>query len=448
MAARFVLPLIPKATCPHCWFNFDPADVLWISAHQDLVGDPRLGPDEQLRFLPTAFNPEGQALDLRGVPCRTVACPSCHLPLPRAVLEYEPLFVSILGTPSCGKSYFLATLSWQMRQLLPKHFAISFADADPTVNLGITEAEKKLFLSERPEKLLPLANLIEKTKLAGDLYDVIYEGDHAIRYLKPFLFTLRPNEKHPSADRADDLARLVVLYDNAGEHFMPGREEPNAPVTQHLAKSQLLLFLFDPTQDPRFRRLYEKGNPNAALMNLRSERQDVVLREAAARVRRLAGLTTGEKHRQPLVVIVTKCDAWQDLLAEDFGKEPWLVKNGFAGLDREGIAKRSAALRSLLDKTCPEVVVAAEEFAEEVIYMPVSALGKAPSPMKADGKNGQPVNIPGIRPIDIRPRGVIVPFLHALNSAVPGLIMSVKRQGTRATIEAPRKSATTWWQKA
>jgi hypothetical protein len=185
MTRRFSLSLIPKATCPHCWSSFDPADVLWISAHQDLADDPRLGPDEQLRFLPTSFTPDGEAYDLRGVPCRALACPNCHLQLPRAVLEYEPLFVSILGTPSCGKSYYLAALSWEMRQLLSKNFGISFSDADPTVNLGITEAEKKLFLNEKPEKIVPLASLIEKTKLAGELYDVVYEGDHAIRYLKP-----------------------------------------------------------------------------------------------------------------------------------------------------------------------------------------------------------------------------------------------------------------------
>ena len=410
-----------------------------------------MGPEEQLRFLPTSFTPDGEAYDLRGVPCRGLACPSCHLPIPRACLEQEPLFVSILGTPSCGKSYYLATLSWEMRQLLPKYFAISFADADPSVNLGITEAEKKLFLNEHPDKLIPLAALIEKTKLAGDLYDVVYEGDHAIRYLKPFMFTIRANESNPSANRAAELARLIVLYDNAGEHFMPGREESNAPVTQHLAKSQLLLFLFDPTQDPRFRRLYEASNPSAAMMNQRSERQDLVLREAATRVRRLSGLKTGEKHKRPLVVIVTKCDAWADLLDDDLSQEPWLVKNGLAGLDRERIAKRSLALRALLDKTCPEVVVAAEEFAEEVIYMPVSALGRAPSPLESkNADTAQIVKIPAIRPADIRPRGVIVPFLHALNLAVPGLVMSVRWQGNPPPAKEPARvpAGSKWWQKA
>jgi hypothetical protein len=141
------LPLLTKTTCPHCWANFDPADVLWVSVHQDLKEDPRLGPEEQLRFLPSLFTADGEAIDLRGMVCRELACPSCHLPIPRAVLELEPHFVSVMGTPSCGKSYYLAALSWQLRQLMPSYFALSFADADPTVNIALTLHEQQLFLN-------------------------------------------------------------------------------------------------------------------------------------------------------------------------------------------------------------------------------------------------------------------------------------------------------------
>ena len=93
----------------------------------------------------------------------------------------EPVFVSILGTPSCGKSYYLSALSWQMRQLLPQFFAISFADADPSINITLTDAERRLFLHEKPDKPVPLANLIEKTKLTGELYQHVYEGEHTLR---------------------------------------------------------------------------------------------------------------------------------------------------------------------------------------------------------------------------------------------------------------------------
>ena len=48
--------------------------------------------------------------------------------------------------------------------------------------------------------------------------------------------------------------RALGLYDNAGEHFLPGRDTLGSPVTRHLARSRVLFFLFDPTQDPRFRK--------------------------------------------------------------------------------------------------------------------------------------------------------------------------------------------------
>ena len=52
---------------------------------------------------------------------------------------------------------------------------------------------------------------------------------------------------------ADALARVLCVYDNAGEHFSPGEESASSPVTQHLARSAAVVFLYDPTQDPRFR---------------------------------------------------------------------------------------------------------------------------------------------------------------------------------------------------
>ena len=46
------LTLLPRVTCPHCWTSFAPEDALWLSAHTDLLGDPRLGPEQPQRFLP------------------------------------------------------------------------------------------------------------------------------------------------------------------------------------------------------------------------------------------------------------------------------------------------------------------------------------------------------------------------------------------------------------
>src|SRR5205823_14427851 len=126
---------------------FAPEEILWITAHADLLGDQRLGPDQQQRFLPTRFNLDGNALDAKGFVCHLLACPKCHLPVPRVLLEIEPYFVSILGSPACGKSYFLTAMTWEMRRLLPLHFALSFTDADPVSNRQLNAYEEALFLN-------------------------------------------------------------------------------------------------------------------------------------------------------------------------------------------------------------------------------------------------------------------------------------------------------------
>ncbi len=83
--------LLSQVTCPHCWERFQPEQVLWISEHVDLLGDPLLGPEQEQRFLPSRFTLDGDAIDARGMTCRALACPRCHLPVPRAMLEMEPL---------------------------------------------------------------------------------------------------------------------------------------------------------------------------------------------------------------------------------------------------------------------------------------------------------------------------------------------------------------------
>ena len=36
--------------------------------------------------------------------------------------------------------------------------------------------------------------------------------------------------------------RLLVLYDNAGEHFLPGADQATRPVTRHLGRSEAIVF--------------------------------------------------------------------------------------------------------------------------------------------------------------------------------------------------------------
>lgn len=411
------IELLRRTTCPHCWHSFAPEDVLWISGHADLRGDPRLGADHSQRFLPTRFTPDGTAIDAKGFACTSLACPNCHLFIPRAMLEMEPFFVSILGTPSCGKSFFLATLTWTLRKSLPAEFGLSFSDADPTANLVLTEYEKSLFLNPDADRPQPLANLIRKTELQGELYDAVSFGSQTVSYPRPFMFTVRPLSHHPNYHAGNRAARVLCVYDNAGEHCLPGQESVATPATNHMARARVLLFLFDPLQDPRFRercRFQSKIGADRV-----TNRQESVLAEAAARIRRFTGLAHGAKHDRPLIVVVTKADYWSHLIDQNDEQESWRRNGRIAGLDMERINRQSGVTRDLLANTCPEIVSTAEQFAGRVLYIPVSALGTAPTNHESSGR-------PTLCPRDIRPWWVTAPFLVSLREGVPGLVSRIK----------------------
>lgn len=417
--------LLARVTCPHCWERFAPEEVWWIAEHVDLLGDPRLGPDHHRRFLPSRFNVEGDAIDARGLACQALACPKCSLGLPRALMELEPLFLSILGAPASGKSYLLTTMIWQLRDILPTEFGLGFADADPAANRALNECEESLFLNPRESEILPLGGLIRKTELQGELYDTVNYGQQVVSYPRPFVFTLRPTALHPYYEKAGALARALCLYDNAGEHFQPGQDTTANPATRHLARSRALLFLFDPTQDKRFRAACRgKAAGSSGDRDNRLSRQETLLNEAAARVRKFRGLSQSARDDRPLIVILSKFDEWSHLIGSMDDPEPWrrIDGAGVRGLDVDRIHDRSARLRELLARYCPETVAAAEGFAEEVIYIAVSALGDQ---MEIDPAT----NLPGVRPANIRPYWATIPLLYALARAAPALIPRIKRRG-------------------
>ena len=335
--------LLAQVTCPHCWEYFAPEDVLWISEHIDLLGDPLLGPERQSRFLPSRYTIEGDAIDAKGMTSRSLACPKCHLSIPRAMLEMDSLFISILGAPASGKSYFLTAMTWQLRQILPLNFKIAFTDADPESNRVLNECEEGLFLNPNESDVVPLAGLIRKTELQGELYDTVAYGQQSVTYPRPFLFTTQPQAGHFGGDPTR-LARMLCLYDNAGEHFQPGQDTATAPVTRHLARSRAILFLFDPTQDPRFRAVCRSSDPaGAAQRAARLSRQETIFNEAAARIRRHAGLSHGARYDKPLVVVVTKFDEWSHLLGTGDEGDPWKTRGDVIGLDGERVEQVSAA---------------------------------------------------------------------------------------------------------
>jgi hypothetical protein len=306
---------------------------------------------------------------------------------------------------------------WQLRKALPKYFDLSFGDADPSNNLTLSSYEELLFLSPDPDT----PTTLPKTDLQGDhLYDSVQFGEQTVTYPQPYIFGLRPLEAHPFHDRMHRLSRALCLYDNAGEHFMPGADKYATPVTRHLALSRVLLFLFDPTQDPEFRRACADSTSDPQMKDrARTYRQELVLLEAADRIRRHTGLSQSAQHPRPLVVIVTKFDAWRSLLGDlpPRLKLSSLVRNDgkLNALDLSAVEDMSRRVREVLVKYRGEFVSAAEGFCKEVLYVPVSALGRAP---EVQPDTGALV----IRPNDIKPMWTEVPLLYSLAKWVQGLV--------------------------
>lgn len=427
----------PRATCPHCWHVFPLEETLWVSSHPALNGDARLGTECQRRFLPTRFDASGNALDSHGSVCSELACPKCHLIVPRAMFEMRSLFYSILGSPGSGKSHLIATTTWTLRQTLGRDFQLSFSDADPESNRVLNQSEARLFFNESPNELTTLP----KTEKEGELYNPVRFGDQTFWYPRPFVFSVQPLPNHPRAQNVAEMSRAICLYDNAGEHFLPGGRSSISPATQHLTVSSGLIFLFDPTQHVRFREAC-KGktkDPQMSTAGL-SFRQDQVMLEAANRIRTQASLSQNEKYKRPVVVAMTKLDAWRSLLGETFERRAAafgdvLLQRPVRGgestetiLNHRRITQVSLDLREIMLRYAPEFVNAAEGFAEDVTYIPVSALGHSPTQEAGTGRFG-------VRPGSISPQFAELPLLYLLSLTSGGLIPrpSERKQATNPT---------------
>ena len=383
---------------------------------------------------------------MRGEICQDLACPECHLKIPRALVEMQPLYVSILGAPASGKSYYLGTMTWKLRELLRSRFLLGFEDADPEANAVLGGYEDLLFLNENMDD--PVA--LKKTELEGELYQRVHFGEFEKLFPKPFVFAVRPLEEHPHYERRGQDARALCLYDNAGEHFLPGADVANQPGTKHLALSEALFFIFDPTQHPRMRARCQEVSDDPQLKEYQSTyRQDYVLLEAAKRIRASSGLAQTEKYTKPLIVIVAKYDIWK-LLLPDIDLDTLTVvrdlPGGIRAIHLDIIKNVSRRTRDLLWSVAPEFVNAAASFCKEIVYIPASAIGGSPEIISADELLNKGVgpsepriaSAPsqrglGVRPKAIKPIWVEVPIAYVLARATKGLI----RTGKKRTSEPP-----------
>lgn len=366
-----------------------------------MIGDPVLGEGVHQRFLPSRFSAEGHPLDANGLVCPDLACPRCHLSIPRTLTHKSPLLFSIVGAPGSGKSFLLTSMVWEMRSLLPREFGYVLTDADPTSNTILNEYERTLYLPADPDAYTTL----KKTELQGELYDRVLMNNMNVYLPRPFMLSFRAQPNHIWYERKRErLDQTMVLYDNAGEHFQPGRDSASDPGTQHLVSSNGLFFLFDPTRDPRFRRDCESDDPQIK-RGAAVESQETLLVEALQRIRRYSDYRAERDLDRPIVVVVSKCDVWMHLLRDKL-ITPWRGgKFATSALDLDVVGITSYAVRHLLLKYCPALVATAESFSSNVTYVPTSALGT--SPVVRDGALV-------VKPADIAPIWASVPMLHML----------------------------------
>jgi hypothetical protein len=395
-------------TCPFCRNTTSVDNVLAVSVDPNSMGDPVLGEQEQQRFLPARFTPDGLAIDAGGAICPDVACPKCHMILPAAVLNDQLCIMSIVGAPASGKSYFIASAAWHMRSVLPSKFGIAFMDVDPSINRWINDYEEILFFQEDRESL---QNIVKTDLQSNMVYRQILMDGHPMFLPLPSLF-------HVSSSAATSDRKILALYDNAGEHFQVGADNRSMPGTLHILHAESILFLFDPTGDPRFRGLLSKGKGTSSN---RAQRQDVLLAEMASRIRRHLGNQSKAKLANPLIFGVSKADLLLHLLPKELS--PYEKDDsGQTCLNLTAIGKMSAALRKIIEQHAPELIHTVESIAQHVVYMPVSALGH--NPMRE-----------GVRPCDIHAFWVEVPLVYTLGAmGVIPVVGSLQGGEAEATI--------------
>ena len=391
-----VVELGENFKCPYCRTVSDIGDVLSVSVSPSLLGDTVLGEGEQSRFAPTNFTDNGLALDAEGGVCTEIACPCCHMAIPQDLLQLDQIVMSVVGTAGAGKSVFLASSIWQCRQLLRMKFGVGFRDLAPTWNTWIRAYEEKLFFQQDDTKL----QQIEKTDLqASNISRSVNLRGESVLLPTPSYFRL-------DGGKSGDAERCMVVYDCAGEHFLPGADVHASLVTLHTLSADSILFLFDPSADPRLRPMLDRGSGTASNY---AQMQDVLLAELVAKSKKYMGNRGGRKLKQPLLFAVSKADMLRNALPSDV--ELYKVNDaGRLALDVSALRKVSDETEAFLDKTVPEVAATARDISNDIWFFPVSALGHNPM---ADG----------VRPCDIKPMWAELPFIFTL--AQKGIIPTV-----------------------
>ena len=381
------VPLLPESahavTCPLCWLKFDVGDAMSIAVHESLRGDPILGSEEMLRFLPTSFNEDGVPLDPAGMPAPDIACPHCRRRLPPGYLELDNRIFSIVGAPSAGKSYYLSVLIKELQGSLYRNFGITLKDLDPSGNVLLTQMKNRLFSAKRPEDAI-----LAKTALEGAMYERYPRFGKMVALPKPFTYSLSEDGKPETS---------IIFYDNAGEHFEPGLDIEESPGAMHVASSSAIFFLFDPVSNRNFKRLIGQHPDPQLNIGGRIDQQDTILSEMEVRIKRILSVEPSKRIDTPIAIILGKCDIWRNLLKENF-ENP--IKDGY--LDLSIVDSNSEKLRRFMLSIDPSIPSGAQTISSNVRFFALSALGHSPEMLTLGECAGKIAPIPEkLNPIDV-----------------------------------------------
>jgi hypothetical protein len=408
-------------TCPHCWYDFSTSDALFIATHPELIGDDVLGEHQYKRLTRADVRiTNGKALDKKGFPITDRACPQCRLQLPLGMLRKGPIFVSLAGAPSAGKTYYITSLIHTLRQQLPHEFnlLLEYATSDEIGRIEKVVDELFNSPSEKPVYL-------DKTQEAGGtVNNVINLNGQQVELPKPFLFSVRPTPNHVDFEkRHNRLHQTLALYDCSGEHFQYGRYKDTSNRSfGHFAKASAVLFVYDPLQDPpALDRLSSMSKDPQVHNQKHTSHQEKTLEAVIHQLRVLRQLAPETRIKAPLLIVVQKYDVWYELLPK------WAQLNanaivrfpsdGTSGIHINELNKSSVHIRKFLFDICPMFVSQAEANFETVRYFAVSAIGTSPIAMDVDAGDEYEEKIQTklcVLPKDIQPFRVTDPILWLL----------------------------------
>ena len=383
-------PTVHQAQCPHCWRPYVDGELLTIATHESLRGDPLLGEDEMLRFEADSFSDKGVPLDATGTPCLELACPQCRLKVPHGLSNIPQAFISILGSPGAGKSYYLSVLVDAIQRKAFENWSYNWKDADPTANAPLNSMRHRLSSARHAAEAY-----LAKTSLDGHLYSKVTLNGRPSLLPKPFTYLL---------EGEDQKCQCLTFYDNAGEHFQPGSDGTSNPVTHHLAHAHLWCFLFDPSKDVSFRKHLAGSKDPQLGRRYPTESQELLLSELENRIRVLHQLSPFGKLNTPLAFVLNKIDMIDDWEPITKLVDPWNGRHFNSMI----VEENSRILRQGLLERVPALVARAESLSEKVVYFASTTFGHSPRPIKT----GELSPIPK----KMKPNGVEIPVFWWLSS--------------------------------